>query len=75
MLGSGYNIGMSHQLRSQGVLQPHYKTGAQLRSLLSICEHPLKAQRQVLNNRLINSFARDKNYICVQRKGIIFLKR
>ena len=37
--------------------------------------HALKAQRQVLNYRLINSFARDKNYNCVQRKGIIFVKR
>ena len=35
----------------------------------------LKARRQVLNYRLINSIARDKNYICVQRKGIIFLTR
>ena len=39
------------------------------------CYLRLKAQHQVLNYRLINSFARDKNYICVQRKGIIFLKR
>ena len=48
------------------------------------CEHKIRtfssfrfsAQPHYIKTvTLINSFARGKNYICVQRKGIIFLKR